>query len=150
MRGRLERCVSERSNIALLKSLEHTFGASACGIRLLHARATKVMSTWQHASLVRLQPHYVYILGNIKGAVTTALHAHSMRKRLVRLKKDRFTPPLSPIRIALAQNKISLFSFIVFGLNFARARFVFGPLCSGVAFANNLSQPILPWGSHPP
>ena len=71
-----------------------------------------------------------------------------MRKRLVRLKKDRFTPPLSPIRIALAQNKISLFSFIVFGLNFARARFVFAPLCSGVAFANNLSQPILPWGFH--
>ena len=113
-------------------------------------RATKISSIREHASLVRLQPHYVYILGNSKGAVTTALHAHSMRKRLVRLKKDRFTPPLSPIRIALAQNKISLFSFIVFGLNFARARFVFGPLCSGVAFANNLSQPILPWGPHPP
>ena len=93
-----------------------------------------------------------------KGAVTTALHAHSMRKRLVRLKKDRFTPPLPPcppqvsfpFHIAPAQDKISLFSFIVFGINFARARFVFAPLCSGVAFANNLSQPILPWGPHPP
>ena len=54
--------------------------------------AAKVMSTWQHASLVRLQPHYVYILGSSKGAVTTALHAHSTRKRLVGVKKDRFTP----------------------------------------------------------
>jgi hypothetical protein len=119
-------------------------------LRIRLMRAAKIWSTWEHASLVRLQPHYVYILVNSKGAVTTALHAHSMRKRLVRLKKDRFTPPLSPMRIALAQNKISLFSFIVFGINFARARFVFAPLCSSVAFANNLSQPILPWGPHPP
>jgi hypothetical protein len=127
-------------------------------LRIRLMRAAKIWSTWEHASLVRLQPHYVYILVNSKGAVTTALHAHSMRKRLVRLKKDRFTPPLPPcppqvsfpFHIAPAQNKISLFSFIVFGINFARARFVFAPLCSGVAFANNLSQPILPWSSHSP
>jgi hypothetical protein len=29
-------------------------------------------SIWQHAPLLRLQPHYVYILGSSKGAVTTA------------------------------------------------------------------------------
>jgi hypothetical protein len=65
-------------------------------LRIRLMRAAKIWSTWEHASLVRLQPHYVYILVNSKGAVTTALHAHSMRKRLVRLKKDRFTPPLPP------------------------------------------------------
>ena len=98
--------MSERSNIALLKSLEHTFGASACGIRLLHARATKVMSTWQHASLVRLQPHYVYVLGNSKCAVTTAPHSHSTRQRLIGVKKDRSTP--SPCHPALPIGVIPL------------------------------------------
>ena len=59
--------------------------------------AAKVMSTWQHASLVRLQPHYVYILGSSKGAVTTALQAHSRRQRLIGVKKARSTPsPLQP------------------------------------------------------
>ena len=66
-----------------------------CGIRFemtfTFRSAAKVMSTWQHASLVRLQPHYVYILGSRKGAVTTALHAHSTRTRLIGMKKDRFT-----------------------------------------------------------
>ena len=60
-------------------------------------RAAKVMSTWQHASLLRLQPHYVYILGSSKSAVTTALQAHSPRQRLIGVKKDCSTPsPLPP------------------------------------------------------
>ena len=64
------------------------------------------MSTWQHASLVRLQPHYVYILGSSKGAVTTALHAHSTRKRLIGVNKDRFTP--TPCHPALPMCSASL------------------------------------------
>ena len=43
------------------------------------------------AAQVRLQPHYVYILSISKGAVTTALHVHSTRQRLVGVKKDRST-----------------------------------------------------------
>ena len=33
--------------------------------------------------MVRLQPHYVYTLGNSKCAVTTARHSHSTRQRLI-------------------------------------------------------------------
>ncbi len=78
-----------------LKPLENTLDAFAFRTRLLCA--AKVMSTCQHASLLRLQPHYVYILGSSKGAVTTALQAHSRRQRLIGVKKARFTPsPLQP------------------------------------------------------
>ena len=51
------------------------------------------------AAQVRLQPLYVYILGSSKGAVTTALHAHSTRTRLIGMKKDRFTPAQNNILI---------------------------------------------------
>ena len=73
-----------------LKPLENTLDAFAFRTRLLCA--AKVMSTCQHASLLRLQPHYVYILGSSKGAVTTALQAHSTHERLIGVKKDRSPP----------------------------------------------------------
>jgi hypothetical protein len=41
-----------------LKPLENTLDAFAFRTRLLCA--AKFMSTWQHAALLRLQPHYVY------------------------------------------------------------------------------------------
>ena len=103
---------------------------TACSMALL--RAAKVMSTWQHASLLRLQPRYVYILGNSKGAVTTALQAHSPRRRLIGVKKDRSAPsPLPPslprchspsVMPLLKQRKCLFCSFIVFGLTSPKAR----------------------------
>ena len=50
------------------------------------------MSIWQHASLLRLQPHYVYILGSNKGAVTTALVAfHPDRVRKAQWQNSEMT-----------------------------------------------------------
>ena len=61
------------------------------------------------ATKMRLQPHYVYILGSSKGAVTTALHSHSTRQRLIGVKKDRSTPtpchPPSPGVIPLSYRR---------------------------------------------
>ena len=63
----------------------------------LHSSTALCMCTsltpylYPFAAQVRLQPLYVYILGSSKGAVTTALHAHSTRTRLIGMKKDSFT-----------------------------------------------------------
>ena len=79
---------------------KYCLSTSACGFRSLWA-AKACMFTWQHASLVRLQPHYVCILGNSKCAVTTARHSHSTRQRLIGVKKDRSTPnPCHPARLS--------------------------------------------------
>ena len=103
-----------------LKPLENTLDAFAFRTRLLCA--AKVMSTCQHASLLRLQPHYVDILGSSKGAVTTALQVHSRRQRLI---GPLYPQPLTTLppkvsfprcRAPTQTKTVSIFSFILFGL----------------------------------
>ena len=73
-----------------------------------------------------------WLLGNNKGAVTTAVHSHSTRQRLIGVKKDRALPqPLAtlPPQVSFPRcpaptrtKKVSLFSFIVLGITSPKAR----------------------------
>jgi len=73
-----------------------------------------------------------WLLGNNKGAVTTAVHSHSTRQRLIGVKKDRALPPplaTLPPQVSFPRcpaptrkKKVSLFSFIVFGITSPKAR----------------------------